>query len=126
MTHKNGILTLVQCPLEMPPVAAGAGSMGAAEHGLERCQRAPRADRQLLQLQGQLCWFSSPSSFREPRSLAAMGSSLSCSRFFLFERGAEMLGETGGQSSAHSSAALVWLLPGFGHTGRQGLCSLLV
>lgn len=78
--------------------------MGAAERGLEQCQRAPRADRQLLQLQGQLCWFSSPSSFREPRNLAAVGSSLSCSSFFLFERSAEMLGETVGQSSAGSSA----------------------
>lgn len=96
--QKNSILSLVQCPPVMPmsPLAAGAGSAGAAERGLEHCQHAPRADRQLLQLQGQLFWFSSSSSFREPRSLAAMGSSLSCSSFFLFERGAEILGETVG------------------------------
>lgn len=104
-------------------------SPGTAEHGWEQCQCAPRADGQLLQLQGQLFWFSSPSSFREPRSLATMGSSLSRSSFFfLFEQGAEMLGETVGQGSAHSSAPGIlhqdhWQIPQpWGQTGQHGVC----
>lgn len=101
VTLKNSIFSQVSSGDAHAPSC----SPGTAEHGWEQCQCAPRADGQLLQLQGQLFWFSSPSSFREPRSLATMGSSLSRSSFFfLFEQGAEMLGETVGQGSAHSSA----------------------